>query len=68
MIRPNSPCRKDCSGRSPTCHSTCAAYLEWREAYDAWQRQQREEIDKYMAVSWVEIARSKRIERRRKRC
>lgn len=68
MKQHTRPCGKDCPNRSPTCHSTCGTYLEWREAYDALQRQQREEVDRHMAVTGFEIARSKRIERRRKRC
>lgn len=27
----NSPCVKDCPGRSPTCHGTCEAYAAYAE-------------------------------------
>lgn len=26
-----SPCKKDCPGRSPTCHAECEAYLAFHE-------------------------------------
>lgn len=31
MEKHKNPCRKDCKNRSHTCHSVCAAYLEWRK-------------------------------------
>lgn len=30
----NNPCKRDCEGRSPTCHSTCITYLEWKKEWD----------------------------------
>ena len=26
-----NPCKKDCPGRSPTCHAECEAYLAFNE-------------------------------------
>lgn len=30
-----SPCIKECPYRSPTCHSECESYLEWKDERDA---------------------------------
>lgn len=36
------PCSKECENRSPTCHGSCAAYLEYfehRRAVNAWNQE-----------------------------
>lgn len=34
-----NPCKKDCPGRSPTCHAECGAYLD----FYAWCKETREQ-------------------------
>lgn len=38
-------CTKDCTKRSPTCHSTCKEYKEQRHELDETMAQKRKEQD-----------------------
>ena len=47
-----SPC-KDCSDRSPTCHTSCAAYQEYRrerENYLDHKRKISKQADDYWSI------------------
>ena len=62
----SAPC-KDCSNRTPTCHSTCGAYKSWaseqseakRKSTDAYYARQYipDNIKKYSWESWKKAAR-----------
>jgi hypothetical protein len=58
-----NPCKKDCPGRSATCHAECDAYLEFHN----WNRKQyAERLKQQPAESYMndQIEASKKIDRR----
>lgn len=60
-----SPCT-DCQTRSPTCHTECKAFKEWKED-DRRQKEQRAKLrqKEHMLVSY-ELDRTRRMASRRK--
>lgn len=37
------PCNKDCTERSPTCHSTCEAYIAFVKANEEMKKRKQKE-------------------------
>ena len=41
-MKPKPPC-KDCEDRTVGCHSKCTAYIEYKQKFDKWQSELKEE-------------------------
>ena len=39
MVKPKSPCSKDCSRRSATCHSECQEYKDFERAQEQFRNE-----------------------------
>lgn len=49
ISRADTPCY-ECPGHSPTCHSGCARYDEYRRKVDARKKARNDYIQKYLSV------------------
>ena len=63
-----NPCKRDCQGRSATCHGECEKYKEWREWLDGVNKEIQMENEKYQITdSHKQWMRKKmRMDKRRK--
>ena len=61
------PCTQDCPDRSPTCHSECERYKEFRKknAEERDRRYRENEVDRYIGEKYDKAARKMRGKRKR---
>ena len=63
-----NPCKKDCSGRSATCHGECEKYKEWREWLNGVNKEIQTENEKHQITDahrkWMH--KKMRMDKRRK--
>lgn len=53
------PCKRDCPGRSPTCHAECEKYIQFREQQQE-QYKQRKFLHDYACAKVDAVRRMKR--------
>lgn len=60
------PCTQDCPDRSPTCHSECEKYQEFRKknAEERDRRYRENEVDRYIGEKYDKAARKMRGKRK----
>lgn len=60
------PCTQDCPNRSPTCHSECEKYQEFRKknAEERDRRYRENEVDRYIGEKFEKAARKARNRRK----
>ena len=54
------PCKRDCPGRSGTCHDTCEEFVAWKKALVEAKRALRKEASNAAAVTDIHIGAVKR--------
>ena len=61
------PCTQDCPDRSPTCHSECKKYQEFRKknAEERDRRYRENEVERYIGEKFDKAARKMRGKRKR---
>lgn len=57
----NSPCRKECPNRSPTCHVSCKKYRRWQQEHN----RELQERQKHRETEYAFIEMSQRWGNRR---